>query len=78
MGAFMAYEAKNSSGIEMRGFVAVGLLGGFTTFSAFAGESLKMLQKGATGLALVYALGSAIGCILTCAIGYALTSRVLA
>jgi CrcB protein len=35
-----------------------GLLGGFTTFSAFGLETWQLLQSGRTAAALLYALGS--------------------
>ncbi len=42
----------------MRLFLAVGLLGGFTTFSAFSLDALQFWQRGQPGLALAYALGT--------------------
>lgn len=38
-------------------FVVVGLLGGFTTFSALGLDTLVLMRGGHTGLALVNALG---------------------
>jgi len=38
--------------------LGVGLLGGFTTFSAFSLELVNLWQRGAPGLAAVYALAS--------------------
>ncbi len=53
IGAF-AYlvEARGSIGPHVRLFVAVGLLGGFTTFSAFANETLAALRTGAVLVAI--------------------------
>ena len=34
---------------EVRSFVVVGILGGFTTFSAFSYETIRLLQEGAFG-----------------------------
>jgi len=39
----------------------VGFLGGFTTFSSFGVESIKMLQSGAISLAAGYILVSVLG-----------------
>jgi len=42
---------------EWRLFLATGLLGGFTTFSAFSYESISLIRDGQAGSALLY-----IGC----------------
>ena len=42
----------------MRLFLAVGLLGGFTTFSAFSLDALQLWQRGQPGLAVAYVLGT--------------------
>ena len=42
----------------MRLFLAVGLLGGFTTFSAFSLDALQLWQRGQAGMALAYVLGT--------------------
>lgn len=44
--------------------LGVGLLGGFTTFSAFSLEVLNMIERGNWGIALGYALLSVIGSVL--------------
>lgn len=54
MGAFLAGRI----GEEARLFLAVGVLGGFTTFSSFSYETLALLQKGEGFRALIYVLGS--------------------
>ncbi|HLA62922.1 MAG TPA: fluoride efflux transporter CrcB [Rhodothermales bacterium] len=57
-------------------FVVVGVLGGFTTFSAFSLETLGLLRDGRPALAALNALGSVfLGLVLT-AIGWRL-ARVL-
>jgi CrcB protein len=50
--------------------LAVGLLGGFTTFSAFSLELFLMLQRGEAGFAAGYAAASVAGSVLLVAIGY--------
>ena len=55
IGLLVAMPAGN-----MRLFLAVGMLGGFTTFSAFSLEALELWQRGQTALALAYVLGSVI------------------
>lgn len=39
-------------------FFITGVLGGFTTFSAFSWDALQLLQRGAFGSAALYVLGS--------------------
>lgn len=41
-------------------FLMTGILGGFTTFSAFSLETLVLIERGRAGLALAYAGGSVI------------------
>lgn len=48
---------------EWRAFVAVGVLGGFTTFSAFANETMGAVRLGATAVAIANALGSVALCL---------------
>lgn len=41
-----------SAGPALRGFLAVGILGGFTTFSTFAFETVELLRSGHPGVAI--------------------------
>ena len=43
---------------ETRAFLVVGVLGGFTTFSAFANETMYAVRSGATPMALLNVLSS--------------------
>jgi len=45
---------------EMRAFLTTGILGGFTTFSAFSLDSALLLQKGEYALAGAYVIGSVV------------------
>jgi CrcB protein len=46
-------------------FAVTGVLGGFTTFSAFSLENLQLVQSGRPGLALLYGLASpALGLVM--------------
>jgi CrcB protein len=62
-----------------RPFLAVGVLGGFTTFSAFAVEVVEQVDAGAALLAAAYVLASVVGGIGAVALGaragQALTER---
>ena len=52
-------------------FLAVGLLGGFTTFSALSLELFTLLGRGQTGQALLYAAGSLVAGLGLTAAGFA-------
>lgn len=59
MGLFAGGLAANASP-EMRAFLTTGVLGGFTTFSAFALDAHDLTQSGQGGLALIYVAASVI------------------
>lgn len=50
------FGISERSGItdEWRLFLTTGLVGGFTTFSAFSYESISLMREGHTGSALLY------------------------
>lgn len=66
MGLVVSWVALRAGG-SARGwtlFLAVGVLGGFTTFSAFSLELVRMLEARSWGLAMGYAAGSTIVSVL--------------
>jgi fluoride exporter len=62
---------------DLRVLLIVGVLGGFTTFSAFSLEALLLLQRGATGAAATYVLVSVAACLLAAAAAYVVVSTAL-
>lgn len=52
---------KFSASQELRAFLAVGVLGGFTTFSSFSLDTAVLFQRGEFGHAMVYVLASVMG-----------------
>lgn len=56
-----------------RYLLVVGLLGGFTTFSAFSLETLGLLEGGRFAGALGYVLASVLGCVLAAWAGQRMT-----
>lgn len=58
--------------------LGVGVLGGFTTFSAFSLETALMLEKRAYGPALSYAAASVLLSVFALFLGLILTRRLLA
>ena len=66
MGLLAGWLAARASGDEaLRYLLGVGVLGGYTTFSAFSLETATMLQRGDYAVALLYILASVAGSILT-------------
>ena len=61
---------------EVRLFTMIGLLGGFTTFSAFSLETLLMFQEGDWLLAALYVALSVIGCLLAVWAGFQFAAAV--
>lgn len=55
----------------IRQFLAVGFLGGFTTFSAFSIQTVTLIQNGRMPVALLYILLSVLLCVAAAALGYA-------
>lgn len=59
MGLLAAYFAfKGDSAQSWRLFLTTGILGGYTTFSAFSLDSVLLYERGELGLAALYVLGS--------------------
>lgn len=57
-------------------FLAAGVLGGFTTYSAFGQETAQMLADGEPWLAMVYVTLSAWGSVAAAVLGLMLGSRI--
>ena len=62
----------------LRLLLVTGLLGGFTTFSAFSVESLVLLQRGEWLLAFGHTLAHVVGALACAAIGFRLATLLLA
>ncbi|MEQ1822431.1 MAG: fluoride efflux transporter CrcB [Fimbriimonadaceae bacterium] len=70
MGCLLAILSRDPNEYVRLG-LGVGLLGGFTTFSAFSGETIQMLQRGHIGQALGYLVLSVGGSVLAAWLGLA-------
>lgn len=55
MGAFVGLSARHGLS-HLSPLVMTGLLGGFTTFSAFSLETVVLIERGAAGQAALYVL----------------------
>ena len=62
MGLFIGFLARTTPSWQSDGrlFFAVGVLGGFTTFSSFSLDAISMIERGDIGPALAYVLASVI------------------
>jgi CrcB protein len=59
MGLLAGYFAlRGDASQALRLFLTTGILGGYTTFSAFSLDAALLYERGAIGLAAAYALGS--------------------
>lgn len=54
IGVVYSFAEQGKMAVEWRLFIATGILGGFTTFSAFSMESFMMLRNGYYGMMTVY------------------------
>ena len=54
---------------EVRLFLTTGILGGFTTFSAFSLDAVQMMSRGAWGAVAAYVLGSVVASIAALYLG---------
>lgn len=73
-----SFALKFSAPQEMRSFMMTGILGGFTTFSAFALDTGNLIERDAFGLAGLYVAASVGGSILALFLGLWAVRTVLA
>lgn len=57
MGLLVVFLGERG-GIPLAAFLMTGVLGGFTTFSAFSIDTLMLVNRGQGGLALIYVAAS--------------------
>jgi CrcB protein len=72
MGLLVGILAARGGSETARLLLGVGVLGGFTTFSAFSLELVNMLERGATGTAILYAGGSVTAAVVALFLGKAI------
>jgi len=79
MGVLIEALARRFSGsLELRTLLATGVLGGFTTFSAFSLDFVMLVERQELALAGAYVAASVVLSILALYAGLALTRLVLA
>jgi fluoride exporter len=78
IGLVVGAMLRGQGGEGLRLFLAVGVLGGFTTFSSFSLETVTLLQSGQWEKAGAYLAASVILCLLAVAAGLFLMRRGMA
>jgi CrcB protein len=79
LGALYAFlAARSPEPAWARPLLGVGVLGGFTTYSAFAVEVVRLTDAGAAPVAAAYVLASVAGAVLAVAAGALAVRAVLA
>lgn len=72
------FAFKGGATGHLRLFLATGIMGGFTTFSAFSLETALMIERRAYGTAAAYSLASVILSVVALFAGLLLMRRLLA
>ncbi len=76
MGLLIASLARSGGSEAARLFFGVGVLGGFTTFSAFSMEFWTLFERGESAQAFAYVAASVIGAIAACGLGLLVMRQV--
>lgn len=65
-------RGQTVAGVDLRLVLGTGLLGGFTTYSAFNLELFRMIEQHALGRAALYLAVTLLGCLLAAGAGVVL------
>lgn len=68
MGVFVVFAAQRGLN-HLSPLIMTGILGGFTTFSAFSLETVTLYERGDFGLAILYVVASVVLSILALMVG---------
>ncbi|MGR3502994.1 fluoride efflux transporter FluC [Pseudaestuariivita sp.] len=77
IGALYAGVLAGPEQPRLAAFLVTGLLGGFTTFSAFSLDTLKLVQAGQVAFAAGYVSASVVLSLLACFAGFALVRGIV-
>jgi fluoride exporter len=67
--AMFILERIQQFGMELRSFLIIGFLGGYTTFSSFSFETISLVQNGEYGSAFLNIFASLLLCLLATTLG---------
>ncbi|HEY9169007.1 MAG TPA: fluoride efflux transporter CrcB [Lutibacter sp.] len=76
IGLVFALSEKTNMSPEMRMFLATGICGGFTTFSAFSNETFSLMRDGQLLYASAYITSSVLFGLFATFIGYSLLKLI--
>ena len=76
LAAWLSFKAGEGWSQTLRLFLATGILGGFTTFSAFSLDAVMIWERGEAGLAAAYVAASVVLSIAGLVAGLALVRTV--
>ena len=76
LGMVIGSSWEDGFGENARLFLGVGMMGAFTTMSAFSYESIHLLGQGDIFRFAVYVLGTVLLCLLLVFIGFRVTSAI--
>ena len=79
MGFLAAFLAeKYADQADLRLFLLTGVLGGFTTFSAFSLDVFNLVQRGESSTAMIYASASVVLSIVAVFAGFVVSRAIIA
>ncbi len=76
LGFLLVWFEATTAAPEVRAFLAVGIMGSFTTFSTFTYETVALLRDGDVSRAAAYALGSLALGVVAAVLGMLAAGRV--
>jgi fluoride exporter len=74
---YFAFRGGGGASQHWQLFLTTGILGGYTTFSAFSLDAVLLYERGAMGFAALYVLGSVVLSIAGLVAGLALARQVM-
>ena len=78
LGFLMRWLLETTVSPEMRAALTIGLCGGYTTFSTFSADTVRLLEDGSWGRAGAYVLSSVVLSLLATVAGLAVARLLVA